>query len=150
MKAAYLYSFGRFVEWPPSAPAVSDESFNICVLGDNPFGRQLEDVVANGSMKEKPVRVRSITRVEDSGVCRTLFISVSEDVRIAKILETLDHTAVLTVSDAPQFAQRGGMIGFATEANRIRFTVNLPATQAAGLSVNSELLRVAARILRDR
>jgi hypothetical protein len=62
----------------------------------------------------------------------------------------LDHQPVLIVGDSPEFAQRGGMIGFSTEGSRVRFTVNLAATQAAGLMLQSELLRVAAAVLRGR
>jgi hypothetical protein len=150
VKAAYLYGFGRFVEWPASATAAAPKAFVVCVLGDDPFGRLLDEVAAGAVMKDKPVSVQRISRVDESGPCHTLFISASEGARLGRILETLDHRPVLTVSDAPQFAQRGGMIGFAAEGNRVRFTVNLAAAQDAGLQLNSELLRVAATILRSR
>jgi hypothetical protein len=150
VKAAYLYGFGRFVEWPASAPAAAGPAFVLCVLGGDPFGRELDEVTAGAVMKQKPVSIRRISRLEESGPCHTLFISASEDVRLGTILATLDRRPVLTVSDAPQFAQRGGMIGFFLDGNRVRFTVNLPAAQDAGLVLNSELLRVAATILRTR
>lgn len=149
VKAAYLYSFGKFIEWPAAAPVASD-AFVVCVLGADPFGKLLDDVAANGVMKDRPVRVQRIAAVEESAPCHTLFISGSKDVEVANILTALNGRAVLTVSDAPQFAQRGGMIGFAVEASRVRFTVNLTAAQAAGLTMNSELLRVAARVLRGK
>ncbi len=147
VKAAYLYGFGRFVEWPGSASPGSN-LFVVCVLGDDPFGRWLDDVVAGAVMKDKPVSVRRIAQLEDSSVCHTLFISASESARLGQILETLDRRPVLTVSDTPQFVQRGGMIGFSLDGKRVRFTVNLGAAQDAGLLLNSELLRVAATVLR--
>jgi hypothetical protein len=150
VKAAYLYGFGRFVEWPASAPAASGTAFVLCVLGADPFGRVIDEVAANAVMKEKPVRIHRISQLDESESCHTLFISSSEDVRLARLLEGLSHRAILTVSDAPQFAQRGGMIGFAVESNRVRFTVNLGAAKDAGLTLNSELLRVAATVLRTR
>jgi hypothetical protein len=150
VKAAYLYGFGRFVEWPGSAPAAAGKAFVVCVLGDDPFGRWLDDVAAGAVMKEKPVNVRRISQIEESEPCHTLFISASEDVRMKEIFAALGKRPVLTVSDAPQFARRGGMIGFQLDGNRVRFAVNLGAAQEAGLQLNSELLRVAATILKSR
>lgn len=150
VKAAYLYGFGRFVEWPAAAPAAAGKAFVVCVLGDDPFGHWLDEVVAGAVMKDKPVSVRRISQLDEIGSCHTLFIGPSESARLGRIFETLDHRPVLTVSDAPQFAQRGGMIGFTMDGNRVRFTVNLAAAQDAGLQLNSELLRVAATILKSR
>jgi hypothetical protein len=79
-----------------------------------------------------------------------LFISSSETNRLNKIIEALDKSAVLTVSDIPQFSQRRGMIQFVLEGSRIRFEVNLAATQRAGLVLSSELLKVATAVRRDR
>jgi hypothetical protein len=148
VKAAYLYGFGRFVDWP--ATAAPAETFVVCVLGRDPFGHWLDEVAAGAVINDKPVSVHRISLVQESGSCRTLFVSAAEADRLAEILDALAHRPVLTVGDAPQFAQRGGMIGFSLEGNRVRFTVNLGATHNAGLELNSELLRVAALILRSR
>ncbi len=150
VKAAYLYGFGRFVDWPTTAPAAAGKAFVVCVLGDDPFGRLLDDVASDAVMKDKPVAIRRISRVEESGSCHTLFIGASEDARLGRILDALGERPVLTVSDAPGFARRGGMIGFFLDDNRVRFTVNLAATQEAGLRMNSELLRVAADVFKSR
>jgi len=150
VKAAYLYGFGRFVDWPATAPADAGKAFVVCVLGDDPFGRLLDEVATDAVMKDKPVAIRRISRVEESGACHTLFIGASEGARLGRILDSLGERPVLTVSDAPGFAERGGMIGFFLDDNRVRFTVNLAATQEAGLRMNSELLRVAASILKTR
>jgi hypothetical protein len=84
-----------------------------------------------------------------SGDCQILFISSSEAKRLNKIIEALDKSAVLTVSDIPQFSQRRGMIQFVLEENRIRFEVNLTATQRAGLTLSSELLKVATVVRKN-
>jgi hypothetical protein len=78
-----------------------------------------------------------------------LFISSSEANRLNKIIDALDNSAVLTVSDIPQFSQRRGMIQFVLEENRIRFEVNLTATQRAGLTLSSELLKVATVVRKN-
>jgi hypothetical protein len=150
VKAAYLYGFGRFVEWPQTAPATADGAFVLCVLGDDPFGRLLDQVAEGGSLKNQPVAVRRIGRPEDGTSCDTLFVSASEQSRLPRILAVLGRQPVLTVGDSLEFAQRGGMIGFSMEGSRVRFTVNLAAAQDAGLMLQSELLRVAASVLRER
>jgi hypothetical protein len=150
VKAAYLYGFGRFVDWPPSAPANAGRAFSVCVLGTDPFGRALDEVTANAVMKDKPVQIRRIASAEAAADCHTVFVSAVDDIRLGRILEVLAGSPVLTVSDAPQFAQRGGVVGFLLEGNRVRFTVNLGAARRAGLVLNSELLRVSASVIGNR
>ena len=148
VEAAYLSNFGRFVEWPtnPTAPA---HSFTICVLGHDPFGPILDATVSGETIGSKSVVARRISSAEDSANCQILFLSSSESARVTKILESLDKVAVLTVSDIPEFSQRGGMVQFVREGSRVRFEVNLTATQKAGLSPSSELLKVATNVRRS-
>ncbi len=120
------------------------------MLGDDPFGRLLDQAVEGALVKNQPVSVRRIERAEDAGACDTLFVSASEQPRLPRILAAVGRRPVLTVGDSPEFAQRGGMIGFSMEGSRVRFTVNLAAAQGAGLMLQSELLRVAASVLRVR
>jgi hypothetical protein len=148
VKAAYLYNFGRFVEWPAKVTAAS-EFFSICVLGDDPFGASFDATIAGESINGKKVVVARITKPQDAASCRILFISSSEESRLREILATLDKTSVLTVSDISQFTQRGGMIRFVTEANRVRFEVNLATAQHAGLTLSSQLLKVAISVRRS-
>ena len=150
VKAAYLYNFGRFIEWPANVTPAKTGSFNICVLGEDPFGPALDATLAGELIGNQRVVARRITSLHEAGECRILFISSSETNRLNKIIESLDKAAVLTVSDAPQFLQRGGMIQFVSEGNRIRFEVNLTATQRSSLILSSELLKVATAIRRDR
>jgi hypothetical protein len=150
VKAAYLYGFGRFVEWPAEAPIAADGAFVLCVLGDDPFGELLDQAAAGGAVKNQPVSVRRIARVEDAASCDTLFVSASEQPRLSRILAALDHRPVLTVGDSPEFAQRGGMIGFKMDGGRVRFTVNVVAARDVGLALQSELIRVAAGVLQER
>lgn len=148
VKAAYLYNFGRFVEWPGKATAAHGDAFTICVLGRDPFGPILDAALAGGTIAGKGVVAKRISSPEESGNCQILFLSLTEDSRLSKIIETVDKNAVLTVSDMPQFVERGGMIQFVLEGNRVRFEVNLTATQRAGLTPSSELLKVATAVRR--
>jgi hypothetical protein len=149
VKAAYLYNFGRFVEWPPRVTSASTGSFTICVLGEDPFGRALDATLAGETIGNQKVAARRISGLQQSVDCQILFISSSEAKRLNKIIEALGDSAVLTVSDIPQFSQRRGMIQLLMEGNRIRFEVNLAATQRAGLTLSSELLKVATAVRKD-
>jgi YfiR/HmsC-like len=145
VKAAYLYNFGKFVEWPINATA-SEGSFNICVLGQDPFGPTLAATITGESIKGKNVLLKRIPRVQDAVGCHILFISSSEEVRLKEILAALDKTSVLTVSDMPQFTRRGGMIQFVMEANKVRFEVSLTSAERTGLTLSSQLLKVAISV----
>jgi hypothetical protein len=147
VKAAYLYNFGRFVEWP--AKAAQGDSFAVCVLGQDPFGPTLDATLAGETIGGKSVVAKRISGPQESGNCQILFLSPTEDSRLNEIIEAVDKKAVLTVSDMPQFAQRGGMIQFVLEGKRIRFEVNLTATKHAGLTLSSELLKVATAVRRN-
>lgn len=148
VKAAYLYNFGRFVEWPPTAPSANANSFQLCVLGKDPFGPALYKTIAGESIGGKYVVAKQVSSPQDAGDCREVFISASEDGQLAAILPALDEARTLTVSDMPQFVQRGGMIEFVSQSNRIRFQVNLTAAQHAGLTLSSQLLKVATKVIR--
>ena len=146
VKATYLYNFARFVEWPSTAAAAKNDSFAICVLGQDPFGAVLDSVVTGETIDGKAVLARRVMKPQDAVSCRVLYISSSEDGRLKEILAALDKAGVLTVSDIPQFSQRGGMIQFVEESSKIRFEVNLANAGAAGLTLSSELLKVAVAV----
>jgi hypothetical protein len=146
VKAAYLYNFGRFVQWPDESGADRNESFEICVLGTDPFGQALDATLAGATIGGKSVAAKRITKPQDVDSCRILFISSSEESHLKEDLAALDKTRVLTVSDIPRFSERGGMIGFILDGNRVRFDVNLDSAQGAGLTLSSELLKVATSV----
>jgi hypothetical protein len=149
VKATYLYNFARFVEWPAGAEAAKSDVFAICVLGHDPFGPALDAIVAGETLDGKTVQAKRISKPQDATNCRVLFISASEDSRLKDILTAFDKAGVLTVSDIPQFSQRGGMIQFVSTDKRIRFEVNLSNAGDAGLMLSSELLKVAVAIRKN-
>jgi hypothetical protein len=149
VKAAYLFNFGKFVKWPAAIPAEKDTSFTFCVLGHDPFGPALDSILAGEDLAGKPVTVRRIARPQDSGPCRVLFISSTEESHLKEILTVVDESGVLTVSDIPGFSRRGGMIQFVVEGNKVRFEINLTSAENAKLILSSELLKVAAAVRRN-
>lgn len=146
VKAAYLYNFGRFVDWPDASGGGKNDAFEICVMGADPFGAALDATLATRTIDGKNVAAKRISKPQEVDDCRILFISSSEEGHLKEIFAALNKANVLTVSDIPHFSQRGGMIGFLLDGSRVRFEVNLDATQAAGLALSSELLKVAMSV----
>ena len=146
VKATYLYNFSRFVEWPPKLTQAQSESFSICVLGQDPFGPALSAILADETIAGQAVVAKRVPTIQDGINCRVLFISSSENGHLKQILATLGDASVLTVSDLPEFTRRGGMMQFVLEGNRVRFEVNLTSAKRAGLTLSSELLKVAVSV----
>jgi len=149
VKATYLYNFSRFVEWPAKVTQAQSGSFVICVLGKDPFGAALNTILSDEASSGKSVVAQQIPTVQDAVNCRVLFISSSESTRLKQILTTLGDASVLTVSELPEFTQRGGMVQFVSEGSRVRFEVNLASAEHAGLTLSSELLKVAVNVRRN-
>ena len=149
VKAAYLYNFGHFVEWPANVAPVQNDFFTVCVLGQDPFGQVLDGALAGETIAGKRVAAKRISNLQESANCQILFLTSGEEARLNTIIKALNKQAVLTVSDMPQFSQRGGMIQFVLEGKRVRFEVNLAAVQHAGLTLSSELLKVATTVRRN-
>jgi hypothetical protein len=143
VEAAYIYNFGKFVKWPATSGANQDSSFTVCVLGQDPFSPILQSVLAGKSLNGIPVTVKRIAKPQDAIDCRILSINAMDETRLREILSDLGQTAVLTVSDMPNFTKRGGMIQFVTDGDRVRFEINRASSDRAGLVLASELLKVA-------
>jgi hypothetical protein len=149
VKAAYLYKLGKFVEWPDNVTSSGDDSFPICVLGQDPFGAAFDTTIARESINGKKVVIKRISKTRDAVSCRILFISSSEESRVKEILTALSKASVLTVSDISEFSRLGGMVQFVVDSNRVRFEVNLTCAERAGLTLSSQLLKVAIRVERN-
>jgi hypothetical protein len=146
VKAAYLFNFGKFVQWPLDH-GPSGDSFQLCVLGQDPFGPVLDATVAGESISARKIAVVRISKVSEAAPCKVLYISASETSRLGQILEATRHSGTLTVSDIPHFVERGGIIGFVKQQDRIRFEVNRSAAEDSHLTLSSELLKVALRVM---
>lgn len=146
VKAAYLFNFGKFVRFAPSDAVNSRQSFDICIVGEDPLGYTLDELTANERLDSKPVRVVRLKSAAEARGCAIAYISSSEGARVEADLNELRGQPVLTVSDTANFVQRGGMIQFVTVENHVRFAVNLDAVRGAQLGLSSELLRVATSV----
>jgi len=143
LKAVFLFNFAQFVEWPAEAFPDANAPLVIGVLGSDPFGGALDQTVRGEAANGHPFLIKRYNSVDEVSGCHILFISRSETGHLAQIVDRLRGKNTLTVSDADEFAQRGGMILFVTENNRIRLKINVGAARAAKLSLSSKLLRPA-------
>ncbi len=144
VKAALLYKVSKFVSWPSTA--ASGSAFALCVIGSDPFGASLAGVGVS-SIKGRRVKIlRYPSPNPDVQRCDVAFISTAESQRLTEVLATLKGRPVLTISDTPGFASRGGMIGLETRVNKIAFEVNVAASKAAGIEISSQLLQLATLV----
>jgi hypothetical protein len=143
LKAAFLYNFVKFVEWPADAFAGAKSPLSICVYGSDPFGGSLEGVVRGEALGERGLLVQRPEALGDLRDCQVLFVSRSERQRLPEILARVGGAPVLTVGDTDGFLQAGGVINFVMEDNKVRFAINLQAAEHNRLTISSKLLRLA-------
>jgi hypothetical protein len=143
VKAVFLFNFAQFVEWPAKAFAQTNAPFVIGVVGKDPLGANLDDVVRGESINEHPFVVQRFASASDVQDCQILFIPAAETTHLPEILDKIKGRSVLTVSDAEDIAQRGVVIGFFTQDRQIRLRINVEAARMASLTISSKLLRPA-------
>jgi hypothetical protein len=144
VKAAFLYNFGKFVQWPSNDFASANAPLLIGVYGENPFGNNLAEVVHGRNINGHPVVAREVSLAELKG-CQILFIAQSKQKNINDILHVLDGAGVLTVTENLDPFQTGVMISFILESDRIRFEINNAAAVKVGLKLSSKLLMLATK-----
>lgn len=141
LKAAFLFNFLQFVDWPSTAFSSPEESVTICVLGPDPFGPDLDALIAGERINGRTIVIQRHQKVDPDAQCHLAFVNKRSERQLRECVEQLKGRPVLTVSDVPPFAGLGGMIEFVTQANRIRLRVNLRATSEAQLRLSSKLLK---------
>jgi hypothetical protein len=146
VKAAYLFNFLKFVEWPADAPADLPANWVIGIVGDSPVGGELQRLAEGKSVEGRGLLVKKFRATDDLRGCNILFVSASEEKHLLTILNALQGTAVLTVADLDHFIERGGMIQFVTEGPRVRMDIDVGATSRARLKVSSKLLALAQAV----
>jgi hypothetical protein len=143
VKAAFLYNFARFVTWPADSFAAPDAPLSVCVLGEDPFGSRLDQLVEGERVNDRPLAVRRLSAASDAAACHLVFVSPSERARFGSILSSLDTRRLLTVSDTLEFLEAGGHLSFYIEDGHVRFAVNAAAIRECDFKVSSRLLQVA-------
>jgi hypothetical protein len=141
IKAAYLYKFGYFVDWPKAAFAASDSPINLCIVGNDPFGKTLDDIVNGQKIGTRPIAVRRMSTIGADSGCHIVFVSSGDGAHVAETLAALHGRDVLTVTDAPNDA--AGIINFVVKDNKVRFDIDDAAAASGGLVISSRLLNLA-------
>jgi len=145
VKAAYLFNFTRFVDWPEGT-LTDAHPFVLCVVADSSMTALIEKTMQGEEVKGRPNQTIVPASVEDARKCQILFVGRTEAARARALLAGVRDRPVLTVSDAARFAASGGMIQFIREDEHVRFIVNVEAARRSRIAISSRLLRVAASI----
>jgi YfiR/HmsC-like len=149
VKAAFLYNFAKFIKWPDDSFPATNSPITIGILGDSPFGTDLEVAVRSRTISGHPVVIKQVS-MGDLKHCHVVFICRTPKRNLAETLEVVKGSGVLTVSELDRFTEAGGMIRFVMEGNKVRFEINDAAARAAGLSISSKLLNLAKKREGDR
>jgi hypothetical protein len=145
VKAAFIHNFIKYVEFPEGGERQAG-TFQICVLGKNPFGEAFAPYV-NKNIQGRKLLVKAIQRVEDAKGCQLLFISSSERRKVPLIMQGLQGLPILTVRDFDGFSAAGGMIELVPLRNRVGFIINLAVAKESRLKISSQLLKLAQRVI---
>jgi len=146
IKAGFIYNFAKFVEWPAAAFAQPDSPIVIGILGTDPFGNLIDRIVENKKIGARGLVVKRLkwgTDIKDLQECKILFVGASEKAHLDELVQIVKNLPILTVGETPGFAERGGVIRFVLEDNRVRFEINVEAAHHADLTISSRLLTLA-------
>jgi hypothetical protein len=140
VKAAFIYNFTKFVEWPTSAES---PSFAICILGDDPFQSSIDRLTAGKMVGNRPVQVRRLKEGIEGRHCQIVFVGASERAKASRLVEAVRGTSVLTVGESVEFLRLGGMFYLSMADNHVNVVINSSATEAARLKVSAKLMTLA-------
>ncbi len=147
LKAAFLYNFTKFVEWPTGRFADATSPIVIGVLDRNPFGDELEKIVKGRTVNGRAIVIKLVTTANEAATVHLLFVPADEEPRLAAT-EVWKKAAVVSVGESDHFTVLGGTITFKPEADKIRFAINLESAEQAGLKISAQLLKLAIAVHR--
>lgn len=150
IKAVFLFNFAQFVEWPAQAFSTARSPLVIGVLGEDPFGSYLDEMVQSEKIGERPLTIRRFQSVDEITECHILFVSHSFATQFDKIALQLEGHHLLTVGDVDNFNRNGGIVRFATEKGKIRLRINMEAARDSDLTISSKLLRWATLVTAEK
>jgi len=148
VKAAFLYNFSRYVQWPTPAPTPPDTSgtFEVCVVADSEFTEEVRRTIEGESVGGRRLTSAQPRTVEAARRCQMLFVGQRDMNRAAHLLRGLRDAPVLTIGDSPDFLDHGGVIAFVRTGKNVRFDINRATAQSRGLTISSQLLRLARTV----
>ena len=147
MKAAFLFNFAQFVEWPTTSFPSDNAPLVIGILGDDPFGTYLEKNIRGERVQGHQLKIVHFNDVSEVADCHILFINLKRSDSLTNALEKLKTKNILTVGESPGFIRQGGMIRFVTDENKIRLQINPDAAKRADITISARLLKLAEIIV---
>lgn len=150
IKAAFLYNFTKFVEWPAGSFPDAHAPLVIGVLGDSPFAAALERVVHDRTVNGRAIIVRRVESLAELASAHVLFVASAEEARFGSLEPTIETSPILTVGESEFFASLGGVVTFVLQDDKVRFEVNTSSADHAGLKISAQLLKLAASVRRSR
>jgi hypothetical protein len=148
IKAAFLYNFSKFIEWPAQRFAAETDPIVIGVLGRNPFDGEFEKIIRGRQANGRNVVVRIMTSTDEARSAHLVFVTAGEEDRFAAMSAKLREAAVVTVGESDRFATLGGTIIFVRDGDKVRFIINLVSAEAARTRISSQLLKLASEVRR--
>ena len=149
VKAAFLYNFVKFVQFPPSSTPPAGTAIELCIYGDDPFGSALDKVIAGKSIDGHSLATRRVANASELKSCQVIFIAARDKSRVAELLESARGSSALLVGETAKFAEMGGHIQFTRDGSKVRFAINPDAAARSGLEISSKLLALAS-IVHDK
>jgi len=143
IKAGFTYNFAKLVQWPASAFPRPDSPIVIGILGTDPFAGTLDQVLSGKTVNGRDLVVKHLKWGAELKECNILFVSTSETPRMDEIFRMVKGLHILTIGETPNFAQRGGIINFVLEDEKVHFEVNVDAAKEADINISSRLLTLA-------
>lgn len=145
LKAAFLLNFSKFTTWPKGTFPEPGQTFNFCIVGENPFGTAF-DGLESKKIGGRAVQLHYAASIAKSESCHVMFISKSEQSNLGQLKQKIGQQPIVTVSDINEFSQQGGVFEFITKAGRLSFIVNNQQATHSGLQINASLLNLAAEV----
>ena len=143
VKAAFLFNFTQFVEWPANALPETTTPWVIGVLGENPFGTYLQEIISGEQVNGHSLVIQQYKNAEEIKTCHILFINLTEKDKLEQAITSLKGRSILTVGDGNNFIKQGGMIRFVIRDNKVHFQINPESAKGADLVISSKLLKLA-------
>jgi hypothetical protein len=143
IKAAYLYNFAKFVEWPAESFTNSQSPLVIGVFGQNPFGDEFQMIAKDHKINGRDIVFKPVSTAAEAQGVHLIFFGATEDDHVAETLAALKNAHVLAVGESDKFIAAGGDINFVREADKVRFEINAAAAGRHGLKISAQLLKLA-------
>lgn len=149
VKAAFIYNFARFAEWPASAFEHPDDPIRLCIWGDDSFGDILEETVRGKTVALHPLVVSHIAAAAKARDCHIVFIGRSHAAQLGPVIEAVRDLPVMTIADMEGAVQRGAILSFTLQEGRVRFAVNADSAKRSGLALSSQLIKLATVVAKE-